>query len=414
MAKEKDGQASNGKTINVAIEPEEPKDMDLSITQIQNISEYGRRSHDKWLMNERSGSSFMLRNNGQTSLAASKYAQYKLNPEGSSREQTLVSQTTANRKILQADELVFNNHKFNTQLIDLADFRKMKVDQNQNCVVGNFTVLGSVLVKAWEDNLKRYVLIRRPARMSLFSPLLNVPDIMPASQVRSPLKTDEKLVGISDKGYQVNMIIYDHKTLIGREGEDRAGIDRSVEASGGIIKYSGGGGSTRGSVNSLGNLGTSADAATIFKGLRKLGFDDEAAAGIMGNMQQESSCDPESGRGTNAVAKGICQWGSGCDGGRWETFVGRVGDPQCWDLGAQLENIVYEGYGPDKFNGLGSPEAAAEAFEKDFERAGIPMMENRTSYARQFYDQLKGSYEKDASSQNNKSGGSGPSADKKK
>lgn len=405
--------AETKQPINVAIEPEEPKDMDLTVNQIKNIAEYGRRSHDKWLMNERSGSSMMLRNNGQTNLAASKYSQYKLNPEGSSQENTLVSQTITNRKILQADEFVFNNHKFNTQLIDLADFRKMKVDQNQNCVVGNFTVFGSVLVKAWEENLKRYVLIRRPARMSLFSPLLNVPDIMPASQVRSPLKSDEKLVGISDKGYQVNMIIYDHKTRIGKEGEDRAGIDRSAEHSGGIIGYSGGGG-TAGRAVPLGQLGTAADPVVIFKALRKLGYNDEAAAGIMGNMQQESGCNPESGRGdSSAVACGICQWGHGADGGRWDTFVGRVGDPQCWDLGAQLENIVNEGYGPEMYNSCSTPEDAAEKFETTFERAGTPMMENRKSYARQFYDQLKGSYEKDAASQQNKKGGSGPSADKK-
>lgn len=408
--------AETKQPINVAIEPEEPKDMDLTITQVQNIAEYGRRSHDKWLMNERSGSSLMFRNNGQANMAASKYSQYKLNPEGSSQENTLISQTITNRKILQADEFVFNNHKFNTQLIDLADFRKMKVDQNQNCVVGNFTVFGSVLVKAWEENLKRYMLIRRPARMSLFSPLLNVPDIMPASQVRSPLKSDEKLVGISDKGYQVNMIIYDHNTLIGKEGVDREGIDRSAEHSGGIIGYSGGGGAAGGGGRAvpLGSLGTSADAAVLFKALRKLGYNDEAAAGIMGNMQQESGCDPTSGRDNpSAVACGICQWGHGADGGRWDTFVAKVGDPQCWDLGAQLENIVNEGYGPELYNGCTTPEEAAQKFEETFERAGIPMMENRMSYARQFYDQLKGSYEKDPANQPNKKGGSGPSSEKK-
>ena len=56
---------------------------------------------------------------------------------------------------------------------------------------------------------------------------------------------------------------------------------------------------------------------------------------------------------------------------------------------------------------------AAQKFEETFERAGIPMMENRMSYARQFYDQLKGSYEKDPANQPNKKGGSGPSSEKK-
>jgi len=228
------GKTSSG-TIKVTIEEEKPRNMTLTLQNIQSIADYGRRSHDKWVINERSGSSLMFRNNGQSSLAASKYAQYKLNPEGASQEQTLISQTITNRKILQTDELIFNNHKFNTHIIDLSDFRKMKVDTNQNCVVGNFTVYGSVLVKAWEENLKRYMLIRRPVRMPLFSPLLNVPDIMPAVGITSPLKRTADLVGISDKGYQVNMIIFDHKTLIGKEGVDRSGINRTPEASGGII-----------------------------------------------------------------------------------------------------------------------------------------------------------------------------------
>lgn len=232
------GKTSSG--IKVTIEEEKPRNMTLTLQNIQSIADYGRRSHDKWVINERSGSSLMFRNNGQSSLAASKYAQYKLNPEGASQEQTLISQTITNRKILQTDELIFNNHKFNTHIIDLSDFRKMKVDTNQNCVVGNFTVYGSVLVKAWEENLKRYMLIRRPVRMPLFSPLLNVPDIMPAVGITSPLKRTADLIGISDKGYQVNMIIFDHKTLIGKEGVDRAGINRSAEASGGIINGSGG------------------------------------------------------------------------------------------------------------------------------------------------------------------------------
>jgi len=299
------GKTSSG-TIKVTIEEEKPRNMTLTLQNIQSIADYGRRSHDKWVINERSGSSLMFRNNGQSSLAASKYAQYKLNPEGASQEQTLISQTITNRKILQTDELIFNNHKFNTHIIDLSDFRKMKVDTNQNCVVGNFTVYGSVLVKAWEENLKRYVLIRRPVRMPLFSPLLNVPDIMPAVGITSPLKRTADLVGISDKGYQVNMIIFDHKTLIGKEGVDRSGINRSPEASGGIINRGsgssgGGGGGRRGGGSTSLKDGAAAkvssdftdlhtttpNPARIWDFLRAVGYNEEATAGIMGRMKQE-------------------------------------------------------------------------------------------------------------------------------
>ena len=37
-------------------------------------------------------------------------------------------------------------------------------------------MFSSVLVKAWEPTLKKWVLIRRLARMPLFSPILNLSD----------------------------------------------------------------------------------------------------------------------------------------------------------------------------------------------------------------------------------------------
>ena len=388
--------AENKKPINVAIEPEEPKDMDLTISQIQNIADYGRRSHDKWLMNERSGSSLMLRNNGQTNMAASKYSQYKLNPEGSSQENTLISQTVTNRKILQADEFVFNNHKFNTQLIDLADFRKMKVDQNQNCVVGNFTVFGSVLVKAWEENLKRYVLIRRPARMSLFSPLLNVPDIMPASQIRSPLKSDEKLVGISDKGYQVNMIIYDHNTLIGKEGKDRAGIDRTPEHSGGYIGGSAGAGGAGSSANPGSNPGSkpigggNIDPGLVYKTLRGYGYNAIAACAIMGNIQQESGFD--TGADNGAGAWGLCQW-MGSRLSNLRAFAnGKEGEGN-----VQLDFMLQECQSdkvecsPSQLNNAASISDAVQVwvdyFEISGEHPGDAGFDNRVAYANEAFSQ---------------------------
>lgn len=375
--------AEANKPINVAIEPEEPKDMDLSISGVQRLADYGRRSHDKWLMNERSGSSLMFRNNGQTNLAASRYSQYKLNPTGSSQEQTLISQTVTNRKILQADEFVFNNHKFNTQLIDLADFRKMKVDQNQNCVVGNFTVLGSVLVKAWDENLKRYMLIRRPARMSLFSPLLNVPDIMPASQIRGPLKSDEKLVGISDKGYQVNMIIYDHKTRIGKEGEDRAGINRSAAAAGTVS-----GSASASGITSKPIGGGNVDPGLVYKTIRNYGYNPMATCAIMGNIQQESGFDTGADNGLGNW--GLCQWG----GSRLTKLQALENNTEA---SVQLDYMFGECQSdkvecaPSQLNNCGSIEEMVKVwvdyFEISGESPGDPGFDNRVAYANEAYSE---------------------------
>jgi hypothetical protein len=72
------------------------------------------------------------------------------------------------------EEVVLNNHKLNPQIYDLADMKQVYDDPDK--AIGNLTMLGTVLVKAWEPNLKKYVLIRRQIRVPIFSPKLNIPD----------------------------------------------------------------------------------------------------------------------------------------------------------------------------------------------------------------------------------------------
>ena len=65
-----------------------------------------------------------------------------------------------------------------------------------------------------------------------------------------------------------------------------------------------------------------------------------------------------------------------------------------WNAGTQIEWLAkeiaedYPDCGPATLNSM-SVEQATEHFEESFERAGIPMMENRIAYAQQFYEQFK-------------------------
>lgn len=81
-----------------------------------------------------------------------------------------------NRKNLTLDDLTMNNQKFNMQLLELSD-TKVLFD-NQNDSIGNLNVSGTVLVKTWDLNLKRYVLTRRTIRTPLFSAKLNNPEVL--------------------------------------------------------------------------------------------------------------------------------------------------------------------------------------------------------------------------------------------
>lgn len=213
--------------INMTLEPNEPMDHNPSLDDLKKQSDFISRMSDKALISEKTGSSVSIRKNGQVNLSSSNYAQYKLNPGGKAIEQSMESITMTNRRRIISDEIVVNDHKLNPRLYEFTDFKEVQLTTNQKALVGNFCVMGTVLVKAWEANLKRYVMIRRPCRMPMFSPLLNLPKVMPDLGITDPLEFEEDILALSDKGYQVNGMIEDAKSLIGKEGVDRPGINRN-------------------------------------------------------------------------------------------------------------------------------------------------------------------------------------------
>ena len=253
-------------------------------------SQYPQRGHEAFIINKKTHSSIAIRQNGQINLASSTYSQYKLNPSGKVVEQSLESVSVTNRRKVNADDVVINEHKLNPYLYQLTDMRKMNTVYNDSILVGNFCLFGSVLVKAWELDLKRYVLIRRPVRLPMFSPLLNVPEIHEGVGVTDPLKIDENILLKSDKGYQVNKVQTDSNSLIGKEGEDGEGIQRKADISisvGNTTIVDGNVVTSNGSAATGGTPGGNTIEEKVWSFLKTEGFTDEGAAGIMGNIQQE-------------------------------------------------------------------------------------------------------------------------------
>lgn len=200
----------------------------LGLNEISESSSFLSIGDEKGLINGKTKSSIVIRQNGQINLAATRYSQYKLNPSGKAMEESLESVTVTNRKKFSVDDMVINEHKINPFLYELTDMKDISRHDNDHMLVGNFTVLGTVLVKAWDPELKRYVLIRRLARMPMFSPLLNVPEISKGLNISDPLKVDHNILAKSTKGYQVNKPMHDSASLIGKDGVDRAGINRNA------------------------------------------------------------------------------------------------------------------------------------------------------------------------------------------
>lgn len=150
-------------------------------------------------------------------------------------------------------------------------------------------------------------------------------------------------------------------------------------------------------------------ASDVWGFLKNKGCTDQAAAGIMGNLKQESGMNPSviqgGGRGP---AAGICQWENyNTKSGRWKSMADYAASKgKDWtDLQSQLEYLWKELEGADSttkyildknyggLNGLMSCNdinRACDIFEKAFERAGIPNMSNRYKYAKEYYDKFKG------------------------
>lgn len=208
--------------IKVNLEADPPKEFSTKLSDLENKAKNLNRMTEKGLINESIGSSAIVRDNGQINLTASTSSQYKLNPNGQSIEQTLESNTISVRKNFSVNELIINNHKLNPDLYELTDFKTRDILPGQDVIIGNLCVYGSVLVKAWEPNLKRYVLVRRPIRVPMFSNKLNTPSINSGLNINDPLKNTENILGKTNQGYQVNGAITDAKSLIGKEGVDRS------------------------------------------------------------------------------------------------------------------------------------------------------------------------------------------------
>jgi hypothetical protein len=143
------------------------------VLQFEEQARYMDRTVDKGFVNTETGGSIGLRANGDAVIAASEEAQYKLNKANNSAvEITHQSTTITNRKEILADEIIINGHKLNPDLYELSDFRQMA-----GTAIGGLNMMGTVLVRAWEPNLKRYVLIRRFMQTPMFSNKLGAPNI---------------------------------------------------------------------------------------------------------------------------------------------------------------------------------------------------------------------------------------------
>lgn len=125
-------------------------------------------------------SSVALKDKGQISIT-NKNNQVKLNRNGHTQEVSLRHEVITNNEDIRANNIFINRHKLNNKLYDYTDFKKglhSSIDKDEvnqkSGIIGRFCLFGTVLTKAWDQNLKRYVMIRRLTNMPMFSPELDM------------------------------------------------------------------------------------------------------------------------------------------------------------------------------------------------------------------------------------------------
>lgn len=154
-------------------------------------------------------------------------------------------------------------------------------------------------------------------------------------------------------------------------------------------------------------------ADQLWAALKKHGFSDAAAAGFLGNIQQESSMNSSADSGP---AYGLFQFEKATgNADKYFEYAASTGRDRS-DPAAQLDYVLdhiaeemstysgmptdyYSSGAPvfwpdhitiDDFKKLTDPELAAEIMERTYERASLPMMEQRKQYAKEYYDIYKG------------------------
>ena len=122
---------------------------------------------------------------------------------------------------------------------------------------------------------------------------------------------------------------------------------------------------------------------------------DEGICGMLGNFQQESTLNPSAVErpGDDSSGHGIAQWTAGrADNLR---SYAQKNNKEWNDLGLQLSFLEYELKGSEKASVSALKETdiekAVTQWEKLFERAGVPAIQNRVNYGKNWYAKFKGS-----------------------
>lgn len=155
----------------------------VNATEYEETSRHPHRIND-WAM-KRGTASIVIKENASVGISTGNDTKFSVD-NSAINSISHTHRIKANRIYLDFDEIIFNGHKLNNRIFELADFRELSDDPGS--VIGDFMVKGTVLVKSWEPNLGRYVLIRRDIIMPLFGKNTTLVEIADGLKLKDPTK----------------------------------------------------------------------------------------------------------------------------------------------------------------------------------------------------------------------------------
>ena len=191
MAKEKKENQSTKETVtdHKKISP----NLTTNIEQIKKEAQYRERNLDKTIKN--ANGSITTKKDGSIALSSGRASHIQLSPEGVSAHSAVYEGAKTNIYSVDTKDIIINNHKLNNKLYELADFKKVLNSYDSSVhIAGGLTMLGTVLVKAWEPNLKRYVLVRRQINIPMFSPSVGGFEVPPGIKITPQMDTIQKII----------------------------------------------------------------------------------------------------------------------------------------------------------------------------------------------------------------------------
>lgn len=143
----------------------------FTIKEIKDYVNNPERGTESSVSSNGGKASVTTRLDGSVNLNAGVKSHMTLNAGGSIEEVSCYRKTDTNTYNIKADDIIINDHKLNNKLIELTDFREVLPNalNGKPSIAGGLTMFGTILVRAWDHNLGRYVLIRRLVNMPMFS-----------------------------------------------------------------------------------------------------------------------------------------------------------------------------------------------------------------------------------------------------